>query len=72
MIETAAPGRWSVDWIAPVEVIQLIIALIIATDIIYTVSHRSEYTPHIFVNIWLYLFMWQHLNKLITLCYNVK
>ncbi len=26
----------------------------------YTVSHRSEYTPHIFVNIWLYMFMWQH------------
>ncbi len=25
-----------------------------------TVSHRSEYTPHIFVNILLYLFMWQH------------
>ncbi len=25
-----------------------------------TVSHRSEYTPHIFVNIWLYLLMWQH------------
>ncbi len=24
-----------------------------------TVSHRSEYTPHIFVNI-LYIFMWQH------------
>ncbi len=23
----------------------------------YTVSHRSEYTPHIFVNILLYLFM---------------
>ncbi len=21
---------------------------------------RSEYTPHIFVNIWLYIFMWQH------------
>ncbi len=27
---------------------------------IYIVSHRSEYTPHIFVNILLYLFMWQH------------
>ncbi len=27
---------------------------------IYTVSHRSEYTPHIFVNILLNLFMWQH------------
>ncbi len=27
---------------------------------VYTVSHRSEYTPHIFVNIFLYLFMWQH------------
>ncbi len=27
---------------------------------IYTVSHRSEYTPHIFVNILLYIFMWQH------------
>ncbi len=26
----------------------------------YTVSHRSEYTPHIFVNILLYLFMWHH------------
>ncbi len=25
--------------------------------IIYTVSHRSEYTPYIFVNILLYLFM---------------
>ncbi len=25
-----------------------------------TVSHRSEYTPHIVVNILLYLFMWQH------------
>ncbi len=25
-----------------------------------TVSHRSEYTPHIIVNILLYLFMWQH------------
>ncbi len=25
----------------------------------HTVSHRSEYTPHIFVNIVLYLFMWQ-------------
>ncbi len=29
------------------------------TPNIYT-SHRSEYTPHIFVNIWLYLLMWQH------------
>ncbi len=27
---------------------------------IYTVSHRSEYTPHIFVNILLYIFMLQH------------
>ncbi len=25
-----------------------------------TVSHRREYTPHIFVNILLYIFMWQH------------
>ncbi len=25
-----------------------------------TVSHRSEYTPHIFVNILLYLFMGKH------------
>ncbi len=24
------------------------------------VSHRSEYTLHIFVNVLLYLFMWQH------------
>ncbi len=31
--------------------------------IIYTVSHRSEYIPHIFVNILLYLFMWQHWRK---------
>ncbi len=27
---------------------------------VYTVSHRSEYTPHIFVNILLYIFMWPH------------
>ncbi len=27
---------------------------------VYTVSHKSEYTPHNFVNILLYLFMWQH------------
>ncbi len=27
---------------------------------LYTVSHRSECTPHIFVNILLYLFMRQH------------
>ncbi len=27
---------------------------------IYTVSHRSEYTPHIFVNVLLYLFIRQH------------
>ncbi len=26
----------------------------------YTVSHIIEYAPHIFVNILLYLFMWQH------------
>ncbi len=26
----------------------------------YIVSHRNEYTPHIFVNILLYIFMWQH------------
>ncbi len=26
----------------------------------FTVSHRSEFTPHIFVNILFYLFMWQH------------
>ncbi len=26
----------------------------------YTVSHIIEYTPHIFVNILLYLFMWQN------------
>ncbi len=25
-----------------------------------TVSHRCEYTPHIFVNILLYFFIWQH------------
>ncbi len=27
---------------------------------VHTVSHRSEYTPHIFVNILLYIFLWQH------------
>ncbi len=26
----------------------------------HTVSHRSEYTPHSFVNILLYILMWQH------------
>ncbi len=36
--------------------------------IIYTVSHRSEYTPHVFVNILLYLFNTEEM----TLCYNVK
>ncbi len=37
---------------------------------VYTVSHRSEYTPHIFVNILLYLF--SDNTEEITLCYNVK
>ncbi len=36
----------------------------------YTVSHRSEYTPYIFVNNLLYIFMWQHWKM--TLCSNVK
>ncbi len=35
---------------------------------LYTVSHRSEYTPHIFVNI-LCLFMWQHwINDTLLQC----
>ncbi len=28
-----------------------------AMESVYTVYHRSEYTPHIFVNVLLYLFM---------------
>ncbi len=36
-----------------------------------TVSHRSEYTPHIFVNILLYLFMWQHWRNYTLLQYKV-
>ncbi len=31
-----------------------------ADETIYTVSHRSEYTPHICVYILLYFFMWQN------------
>ena len=34
----------------------------------YTVSHKSQYTPHIFVNI-LYIFSW---DKEMKLCYSVK
>ncbi len=38
---------------------------------IHTVSHRCEYTPHIFVNILLYLFMWQHWRNYTLLQFNV-
>ncbi len=36
----------------------------------YTVSHRSEYTPHIFV-IFYYIFSCDNTEE-VTLCYNVK
>ncbi len=35
---------------------------------ILTVYHRSEYTPYIFVNILLYLFMWQHWRNYLLQC----
>ncbi len=35
---------------------------------LYSVFHRNDYTPHIFVNMLLYLFQTEE----ITLCYNVK
>ncbi len=38
--------------------------------ILYKVSHRSEYTPHIFVNIY-YIFSCDNTEEM-TLCYNVK
>ncbi len=34
-----------------------ILDLVLLVSILYTVSHRSEFTPHIFVNISLYIFM---------------
>ncbi len=38
---------------------------------IYTVSHRSEYTPHIFFFIFYYIFSCDNTEEM-TLCYNVK
>ncbi len=37
----------------------------------YTVSHRNEYTPHIFVNILYYIFSCDNTEEM-TLCYNLK
>ncbi len=37
----------------------------------YTVPHRNEYTPHIFVNILYYIFSCDNTEEM-TLCYNLK
>ncbi len=41
-------------------IIILLLFYFVENNDVNTESHRSEYTPHIFVNILLYLVMWQH------------
>ncbi len=57
--------NWAVSWMCvkgrlTVCLLRVCVCKINVILVLCTVSHRSEYTPHIFVNIVLYLFMWQH------------